>query len=94
MIVRPAAVFQFWNVIGSTESRQACERAQAATIKEAAKPEKADPATRVTKEVDHNVVTTRTQERDTDGRWQPTMYTRVRFVCLPDTADPRRPKGK
>lgn len=59
----------------------------------ASKSEKAE-ANRVTKQVDRNVVTTRTEEVDTDGQWRPAGVSRVRFVCLSDTIDPRAPRGR
>jgi hypothetical protein len=93
-VMRPAAVEKLWNVIGSTSTREECERAQAATIKAASKSERTNPKTRVTKKVDHNVVTTDTEELAEGGRWQPGTSTRVHFVCLLDTVDPRGPKGK
>jgi len=92
-VMRPAAVEKLWNVIGSTSTREECERAQAAKSKAAAKSERTNPKTRVTTKVDHNVVTTDTEELDEGGRWQPETSTRVRFVCLPDTVDPRGEKG-
>ncbi len=75
-----------WEVIGSYSSEVACEKEVARKVKSAST---ISPEEGATVKVQGNTVITTL--KSTTG---PTAVSIMRFVCLPDTVDPRGPKGK
>jgi len=83
--------FHEWNLVGGHPSKDACESKIAERLISSASSMKREPAKGRTDtlEVEGNVATSKYQWIDgPSGGWS------IRYLCLPDTLDPRRPKGK
>jgi hypothetical protein len=86
-----------WNILGSYPTSAACERQQASKIEAMLKmwrKEKAE-ATFGQHTIDHesggNIISRRSEyvSENTSN-----LFSSLRYLCLPDTVDPRGPKGK
>ncbi len=77
--LNPKSAQPFWTLIQADTAEAACESALATKIRQTSRPEK-----NVKVEVSGNMVS-KEYER---------AMAIVRYVCLPDTVDPRGPKGK
>jgi hypothetical protein len=73
-----------WLLIQAVPTYAACEKTQAERIKNAAKPQQGADIAVTGRFVSKTV-------RDSEGGWATWIS---RFECLPDTVDPRGPKGK
>jgi len=86
-----------WNILGSYTTNAGCEAAQASKIDDVLKTWRMEKA--VAKSGEHtinytpgsNVIATR---HEYTGELTRIYYERLRYLCLPDTVDPRGPKGK
>jgi len=88
---------QSWNILGSYPTNEACEGQQASKIAALLvtwRKEKAEAKFgehNVSHEAGTNIISKRSHYV---GEQTSTYWTRLRYLCLPDTIDPRGPKGK
>jgi hypothetical protein len=93
----PDAAQHSWDIVAATPDNQLCLKAVAAKLKEWAAQTKpmpeipGYPRLQSTTQVGGNTVTTTSRRPDTGAV---AFVGQTRLLCLPDTIDPRGPKGK
>jgi hypothetical protein len=94
---RDASDSQSWNILGSYPTKAACEGQQAWKIDNMLKSWRKEKAEAkfgehtVNYEPGSNVISKRDEY---GGKTTSTYWESIRYLCLPDTIDPRGPKGK